>query len=157
VTLKAKGGGHQERYLAPEARAAVSTWVKGVDIHDGAVFRRLESRGRVGERTITSAEVARTFKRIAEILDLHPGRPVSRISAHSTRIGATRDLTMAGAALPEIMSTGGSGSPQMPAHYSRKLDAGHGAMQRWLESARKREAGEKVVPIKVRVASDKVY
>jgi hypothetical protein len=90
----------------------------------------------------TSVGVARTFKRIAAILDLDPGRPISRISAHSTRIGAAQDLTAAGAALPEIMIAGGWRSPQMPAHYSRKLDARKGAMRRWLEAARKRRTSE---------------
>jgi len=85
--------------------------------------------------------VARTFKRIAAHLDLDPGRPVARISAHSTRIGAAQDLTAAGAALPEIMVAGGWKSPQVPAHYARKLDARQGAMQRWLKTARKHESG----------------
>jgi hypothetical protein len=35
-------------------------------------------------------------------------------------------------ALPEIMVAGGWRSPQMPAHYARKLDAKHGAMRRWI-------------------------
>jgi hypothetical protein len=48
-------------------------------------FRRIESHGRIGERAITSAEVARTFQRIASILDLDSTRPISRISAHSIR------------------------------------------------------------------------
>lgn len=78
-------------------------WCKAAGIEDGAIYRRVENHGCIGERTITSAEVARTFKRIAGQLGLDPGRPVSRISAHSTRIGAAQHLTAAGAALPEIM------------------------------------------------------
>jgi integrase len=136
VTLRTKGGGEHERYLAPEARAAVESWCKSAGIKEGPIFRRIENQGRVGERTITSAEVARTFKRIALLLNLDPGRPLSRISAHSTRIGAAQDLTAAGAALPEIMLAGGWRSPQMPAHYARKLDARQGAMRRWIQRAR---------------------
>ena len=136
VTLRTKGGTEHERYLAPEARAAVESWCKTAGIQEGAIFRRIENQGRVGERTITSAEVARTFKRIAHLLKLGPGRPISRISAHSTRIGATQDLTAAGAALPKIMVAGGWRSPQMPAHYARKLGARQGAMRRWMEKAR---------------------
>jgi integrase len=145
VTLRTKGGGEHERYLAPEARAAVERWCQAAGIKEGAVFRRIENQGRVGERTITSAEVARTFKRIAVLLDLDPGRPLSRISAHSTRIGAAQDLTAAGAALPEIMLAGGWRSPQMPAHYARKLDARQGAMRRWIREAGKaaKEIGSK--------------
>ena len=45
----------------------------------------LDSHGKIGERSITAAEVARTFKRIAKDIELDPTRPLSRISAHSTR------------------------------------------------------------------------
>ena len=136
VTLKTKGGDYKERYLAPEARSALESWLREAHIERGAIFRRLESSGRAGERAITAAEVARTFKRIAGIIGLDSTRPVARISAHSTRIGAAQDLTAAGAALPEIMLAGGWKSPQMPAHYARKLDVRQGAMRRWLEAAR---------------------
>jgi len=132
VTLKTKGGEHKERYLAPEARAALAAWMDWARIDEGYVFRRLERNGKVGERTISTDEVARTFKRIAGVLDLDPSRPVSRISAHSTRIGAAQDLTASGAALPEIMVAGGWKSPQMPAHYARRLGARQGAMRRWV-------------------------
>ena len=62
---------------------------------------------------------------------------VSRISAHSACICAAQDLIAAGGALPEIVIAGAWRSPQMPAHYARKLDARGGAMRRWLETARK--------------------
>jgi len=140
VTLRTKGGDQEERYLGSEARQALETWLDFARINDGFVFRRLERHGRIGERTITPREVARTFKRIAGMIDLDSARPQSRISGHSTRIGAAQDLTAAGAALPEIMIAGGWKSPQMPAHYARKLDATQGAMRRWLAEARKRGA-----------------
>jgi integrase/recombinase XerD len=138
VRLKTKGGEYKERYLAPEARRALEIWLREAQIEEGAIFRRLESNGCAGARAITAAEVARTFKRIAGLIGLDPSRPVARISAHSTRIGAAQDLTAAGAALPEIMLAGGWKSPQMPAHYARKLDVRQGAMRRWLDAARKR-------------------
>ena len=143
VTLRTKGGDQKERYLASEARAALEAWLDFARINDGFVFRRLEQTGNIGERTITAREVARTFKRIAGMIDLDSARPQSRISGHSTRIGAAQDLTAAGAALPEIMIAGGWKSPQMPAHYARKLDARQGAMQRWLTVARKRGTSKK--------------
>jgi integrase/recombinase XerD len=137
VTLRTKGGDLKERYLAPEACSALQAWLAATEINEGFIFRRLESHGGVGDRALNPAEVARIFKRVAVQLNLDPTRPVSRISAHSTRIGAAQDLTAAGAALPEIMVAGGWKSPQMPAHYSRKLDARHGAMRRMLKSERK--------------------
>ena len=137
VTLRTKGGEQKERYLAPEACSALQTWLAAAGITAGGVFRRLESHGQVGDRTLNPAEVARIFKRIAAQLDLDPTRPIARISAHSTRIGAAQDLTAAGAALPEIMVAGGWKSPQMPAHYSRKLQARQGAMRRMLRGEEK--------------------
>lgn len=137
VTLITKGGEHKERYLAPEARNALEQWLSAAQIESGPIFRRLESNGHAGARAVTSAEVARTFKRIATLIGLDRTRPIARISAHSTRIGAAQDLTAAGAALPEIMIAGGWKSPQMPAHYARKLDTRRGAMRRWLDAARK--------------------
>lgn len=139
VTLKTKGGDRQERYLAPEARVALQRWLNETQIKEGYIFRRIENNGLVGERTITTMEVARSFKRIATLLDFGASRPVSRISGHSTRIGAAQDLTAAGAALPEIMIAGGWKSPQMPTHYARKLSARQGAMQRWMKTARNRQ------------------
>ena len=106
VTLRTKGGHLRERYLAREARAAFQKWLDQAEIESGPAFRRLERHRGTGERTITTAEVARNFKRIAALVGLDP-TSVSRISAHSTRIGAAQDLTASGAALPEIMLAGG--------------------------------------------------
>ena len=143
VTLRTKGGEYKERYLGPEARDALEKWLREGGIERGLVFRRLESNGCVGMRAITAAEVARIFKRVAVRIGIggDPLRAVARISAHSTRIGAAQDLTAAGAALPEIMIAGGWKSPQMPAHYARKIEPRQGAMRRWLEVARKRDGG----------------
>ena len=139
VTLQTKGGGQSERYLAPEARQALELWLDRAEIYSGTVFRRLEKNNIVGARGINTAEVARTFKRIAGLIELDSARPASRISGHSTRIGAAQDLTVAGAALPEIMIAGGWKSPQMPAHYARKLDVQQGAMRRLIDNARRRD------------------
>ncbi len=139
LTLQTKGGGQSERYLAPEARRALELWLDRAEIYSGAVFRRLEKNDIVGARAINTEEVARTFKRIAGLIDLDSARPSSRISGHSTRIGAAQDLTSAGAALPEIMIAGGWKSPQMPTHYARKLDIQQGAMRRWTDKARERD------------------
>ena len=139
VTLQTKGGEQSERYLAPEARQALELWLDRASIYSGAVFRRLEKNDIIGARAISTEEVARTFKRIAEAIELDSSRPTARISGHSTRIGAAQDLTVAGAALPEIMIAGGWKSPQMPTHYARKLDVQQGAMRRWTDNARKRD------------------
>jgi integrase len=131
VTLRTKGGAIQERYLAREARVAIEEWRRAMKIKKGPVFLALKRDGSVDSKPITSAEVARTFKRIAKCIGLDADA-ARTISGHSTRIGAAQDLTTAGAALPEIMAAGGWRSPGMPARYARKLDARRGAMREWL-------------------------
>jgi integrase len=131
VTLRTKGGAIQERYLAREARVAIEEWRRAMKIKKGPVFLALKRDGSIGTKPITSAEVARTFKRIAKCIGLN-AEAAGNISGHSTRIGAAQDLTTAGAALPEIMAAGGWRSPGMPARYARKLDARRGAMREWL-------------------------
>ena len=131
VTLRTKGGAIQERYLAREARFAIEEWQRAMKIKKGPVFLAIKRDGSIDSKPITSAEVARTFKRIAKLIGLDSDA-ASNISGHSTRIGAAQDLTTAGAALPEIMAAGGWRSPGMPARYARKLDARRGAMREWL-------------------------
>ncbi len=131
VTLRTKGGAIQERYLAREARTALEEWRRAMKIKKGPVFLAITRDGSIGSKAITSAEVARTFKRIAKLIGLD-AEAAGNISGHSTRIGAAQDLTTAGAALPEIMAAGGWRSPGMPARYARKLDARRGAMREWL-------------------------
>ncbi len=131
VTLRTKGGAIQERYLAREARIALEEWNRAMKIKAGPVFLAIKRDGFIGTKAVTSAEVARTFKRIAKRIGLDE-QSAGNISGHSTRIGAAQDLTTAGAALPEIMAAGGWRSPGMPARYARKLDARRGAMREWL-------------------------
>ncbi len=132
VTLRTKGGAIHERYLAAEANRALRAWLGVSKIKTGPVFRGISRDGSITQTAVTSAEVARTFKRIGRMLGLSPDETL-RISGHSTRIGAAQDLTIAGAALPEIMAAGGWRSPGMPARYARKLDARNGAMRDWLK------------------------
>jgi hypothetical protein len=135
VAVPPEEGSRQRRYARGADRASHAS---RVPFYESRV-PPFDSHGKIGERIITAAEVARTFKRIAKDIELVPTRPLSRISAHSTRIGAAQDRTAAGAALPETKVAGGWKSPQVLAHYARKLDARQGAIRRWLEVARKRE------------------
>ena len=110
---------------------ALEQWQRAMQIKKGPVFVSINRDGSINSKPITSAEVARTFKRIAKCIGLD-AEAAGNISGHSTRIGAAQDLTTAGAALPEIMAAGGWRSPGMPARYARKLDARRGAMREWL-------------------------
>ena len=71
-------------------------------IKKGPIFVAIRRDGSIGTKPITSAEVARTFKRIAKRIGIDADAAAT-ISGHSTRIGAAQDVTTAGAALPEIM------------------------------------------------------
>lgn len=95
VTLRTKGGAIQERYLAREARIALEEWRRAMKIKQGPVFLAIKRDGSIGTKPIASAEVARTFKRIAKRIGLGADA-AGNISGHSTRIGAAQDLTTAG-------------------------------------------------------------
>ena len=57
------------RYLIPEAVKHLRTWIAHAGIKSGAVFRRFEAKGTVGNRSIHPQEVARIIQRIAILLN----------------------------------------------------------------------------------------
>ena len=52
-------------------------------------------------------------------------------SGHSGRVGMAQDLAASGAGLPAIMTAGRWKSSAMPAHYTRRQAAAHGAVATW--------------------------
>ena len=56
-----------------------------------------------------------------------------RYGGHSSRIGMAQDLARSNFTLLMIMQAGRWKSPQMPAHYIRKLKAGHNAVANWYQ------------------------
>ena len=76
-------------YLARDTVRWLQIWLERAGISEGAVFRRLVGRGRVGERLNVDA-VALTFKRVAGFVGMAP-EDVEEINGHSIRVGATQD------------------------------------------------------------------
>jgi hypothetical protein len=98
------------------------------------LFRGLTPNWRVKSSALCAAEVGRTFKVIARLAGI---ADISRIGAHSTRIGATHDLKLFGADTLDIMQDGGWKSPLMPKRYLQGLETDRGSMAR-MSRARRR-------------------
>ena len=117
----------QSRYLAGFAVTALNAWLEVAGIKDGALFRRVLTRGTVSDKACTDREVARAFKRLARQLGVE-GLEAAGIAGHSTRIGAAHDLVEAGFDVAAIAQAGGWTSLEMPNYYTRELRAKQSAM-----------------------------
>jgi integrase len=129
----------EARYLVPEAVKPLQMWLAHAGISTGAIFRRFESKGAVGHRSIHPQEVARIIQRVGRLLNAEragtePVWPVERLAAHSTRIGATHDLAANGIDLTSIMHSGGWTDPKMPRYYTRELTVRESGMARMMRA-----------------------
>ena len=127
----------EPRFLSAEVVSHLNAWLRHARITSGAVFRRIENAGVVGERALHPQEVARTIQRVAQWMTSH-GHPWPdlHLGAHSTRIGAAHDMVAAGIDLTSIMHAGGWNDPKMPRYYTRELAAKDSAMARLVRARR---------------------
>jgi integrase len=125
----------EARYLSTEAVLHLKNWLEHAQIREGAVFRRLERTGRVGDRSLHPQEVGRIFERVGEVITaLGIDWPTLKLGAHSTRIGAAHDMVAAGIDLTSIMHSGGWRDPKMPRYYTRELAARDSGMARMVRA-----------------------
>ena len=118
-------GRGQPRYLGPPTIEAVRRYRLTAGIpDDGALFRRINKAGAVGER-LGVRSIRRIITRRAGAAGIG-----GRVSGHSLRVGSAQSLAAAGAGLVEMQQAGDWKSPQMPAHYARHLEAARGAVAR---------------------------
>lgn len=118
-------GRGQPRYLGPPTIAAVRRYQLAAELpDDGALFRRINKAGAVGER-LGVRSIRRIITRRAGAAGIG-----GRVSGHSLRVGSAQSLAAAGAGLVEMQQAGDWKSPQMPAHYARHLEAARGAVAR---------------------------
>ena len=118
-------GRGQVRYLGPPTVEAVRCYRLTAGIpDDGALFRRVNKGGGVGER-LGVRSIRRIITRRAGAAGIG-----GRVSGHSLRVGSAQSLAAAGAGLVEMQQAGDWRSPQMPAHYVRHLEAARGAVAR---------------------------
>ena len=105
-------------YLARDSVALVREWLAQSGVRDGRVFRSL-CRGALGEG-LDASQVPRIFKAMAERAGL-PVEVVSRISGHSTRVGAAQDMVAGGIAMAAILHAGRWKTPAMVNRYGERL------------------------------------
>ena len=113
-------------WLAPRTTAALRAWLAAAGVTTGALFRSVDRGGMAGG-PLDPGDVARRFKALAKRAGIEP----AAISGHSARVGMCQDLVAAGADLPAVMQAGRWKSPAMPARYSERLAAGHGAVAKF--------------------------
>ena len=113
-------------YLSRETVKWVRIWLEAAGITEGALFRRLIGTTRVAE-ALNPGSVAPLFKNIGRWIGL-PAKAVAAVSGHSTRVGATQDLTSLNMDLGAIAQAGGWKSPRMPLKYAENVSAARSAM-----------------------------
>jgi site-specific recombinase XerD len=115
-------------YLSRNTVHWLSTWLENSKIEDGAIFRRLIGRNRVGER-LHADIISDVYKRVAAYIQM-PAKQVAQVSGHSIRIGATQDLLALNIDLASVMQAGRWKSTAMPMRYGEEVLAGRGGMAR---------------------------
>jgi len=115
-------------YLSRETVRWLKVWLEHAQITEGAVFRRLIGRDRIGG-PLNAGSIAPIFKRVAQWVGM-PARMVKHVSGHSTRVGATQDLAALDIDLAAITQAGGWKSTRMPLQYAEKIVASRSGMAR---------------------------
>ncbi len=112
------------KYLAHTTIKHLQRWLDWAQITEGYVFRGLDRWCHVLEGPLSGEGVSRSLRRLAR----HAGLDISKISGHSTRVGACQDLVAAGIDMPAIMQAGGWKAPERVARYSEQLQVRRGGM-----------------------------
>jgi integrase len=115
-------------YLSRETVRWLKVWLDNAKISEGQLFRRLVGRNQLGGG-LNPGSIAPIFKRVAQSIGM-PARFVAGISGHSTRVGATQDLTALDIDLAAITQAGGWKSTRMPLQYAQNINAARSAMAR---------------------------
>lgn len=117
-----------QAYLARDTVKHLKRWLKAGEITEGAVFRRLVGRKRVGPR-LSVDMIADIFKRVGRWIKL-ADEEVAQLSGHSIRVGATQDLLALNIDLASVMQAGRWKSTRMPMRYGEHITAAQGGMAR---------------------------
>jgi integrase len=115
-------------YLSHETVRWLKVWLASSAIVEGAIFRRLIGRKRIGERLHRDI-IANIYKRVARWVGM-PAKKVNQVSGHSVRVGATQDLLSLNIDLASIMQSGRWKSSRMPMRYGEEILAARGGMAR---------------------------
>jgi site-specific recombinase XerD len=119
-----EGRGGAIQYLGPRATLWLGRWIAAAGIADGPLFRSVNKAARVGGGRLEDREIARAYKRLAELAGLDP----AAVSGHSTRVGMAQDFCANGAGLYDLMRAGRWKSLAMVSRYTEHLEAKRGAV-----------------------------
>lgn len=114
-------------YLKPNTLRAIRAYQARAGFMDGPLFRRMQKGDRLDLRRLTADGARLIIKAAARDAN------IEGISGHSFRIGTAQSLAEKGASLVDLQNAGRWKSPDMPAHYTRKQEAGKGAVARLLD------------------------
>jgi len=115
-------GAGMVRFLAPDTMVLLRDWTAAAGVTEGPLFRSVRKGGRVGD-ALDPGDVARLFKVMVRAAGLS-AEQASRISGHSSRVGAAQDMAASDRIeMPAIMQAGGWKSPQMVARYTQRQAA----------------------------------
>ncbi len=115
-----EGQGHI-RYLHLDTMRMLDAWLATIPAGDGPLFRTVTKGGTAGS-SMDAGDVAVVFKEMAKAAGVSPDL-ASRISGHSTRVGAAIDMATRGIGLPSVMQAGGWKTAEMVGRYTKRLDA----------------------------------
>jgi site-specific recombinase XerD len=115
-------------YLSRETVRWLKVWLEQAQIREGAIFRRLIGRTRIGG-PLSSGSIALIFKRVAQWIGM-PERVITQVSGHSTRVDAAQDLAALDIDLASIIQAGGWKSTTMPLRYAEKIHVARSGMAR---------------------------
>jgi site-specific recombinase XerD len=115
-------------YLARDTVKYLRRWLTVSEVKEGAIFRRLIGRNRVGER-ISPDQIADIYKRVGRWIGMS-AEEVGEVSGHSIRVGATQDLLALNIDLGSVMQAGRWKTTTMPMRYGEHQLAAKGAMAR---------------------------
>jgi integrase len=115
-------------YLSHDTVKWLRLWLESSGIEEGAIFRRLIGRSRVGER-LHADIIADIYKTVARWVGMS-AKQVNQVSGHSLRVGATQDLLALDIDLASITQTGRWKSSRMPMRYGEEILAVRGGMAR---------------------------
>jgi integrase len=119
--------------LGPDSSAALRTWLDVSGIASGAVFRSLTKGGRLKAGAMRPRDASDAIKALGQQAKLGVD-----LTGHSLRVGMAQDMVADNIEGAAIMQAAGWRSPEMLTRYTRKIQAGRGAVARYYAKRRGR-------------------